>query len=103
MKLQIRGPSSRAVVSSLSAQSTIAQLLNAITEAVDVPADEQRLMTGFPPKELDLSNWEISLEDSGIKSGDSIIVENTSAKRGIAKADAKDSEGIIYSIPKNQG
>jgi hypothetical protein len=103
MRLQIRSATARVVVSSLSTQSSIADLLTVIEKEVKVPRAEQRLMLGFPPKELDLSNKAQALSEAGIKSGDSIMVETSSSTRGIVKASAEESAGVIYSIPKNRG
>eukprot|EP00474_Spongospora_subterranea_P008973 CRZ09431.1 hypothetical protein [Spongospora subterranea] len=103
LRLQVRGPSSRSVISSLSGQSSIHELSVAIEHAIGVPANEQRLLIGFPPKQLDISNGLLTLEQAGIKSGDSLIVEKISAVRGITKASAEETQSIIFTISKNQG
>ncbi|NXV77002.1 OTU1 thioesterase, partial [Atlantisia rogersi] len=45
-----------------------------------VPAPAQRLLLGFPPRSLDLSDGDRRLGDLGIHSGDTLIVEEDTSK-----------------------
>jgi hypothetical protein len=87
----------------VSDSTTIGELLSQTCVALKIAPENQRLLIGFPPKELDTSDWTKSLADAGIKKGDSVMVEQDSAKRGIVKASIEESSNVIYSIPKNQG
>ena len=46
----------RKVLNGLTTSSKLSELLEAVSGITGFPANKQRVKTGFPPKELDLSN-----------------------------------------------
>lgn len=52
----------------------------ALAAITGVPASAQRLLLGFPPRSIDLSDGERRLGELGIHSGDTLIVEEDTSK-----------------------
>lgn len=73
--LKVKTKDGQHVVSNLSSTETVAKLKSQISELTSIPADSLNVLSGFPPKPLDLSANEESLATAGIKSGDTLIVE----------------------------
>jgi len=69
------GGGQRKVLNGLTSASTLSELLEVISTTTGVPPNKQRVMSGFPPKELDLSNSSKALQEMTIRSGDTLIVE----------------------------
>ncbi|XP_066027386.1 ubiquitin thioesterase OTU1 isoform X2 [Pocillopora verrucosa] len=59
----------------LSANSTIADLQEKIWLLTDVPPHAQRILLGFPPKQLICEDKSDSLSSLDIRSGDTLIIE----------------------------
>ncbi|KAM9184836.1 ubiquitin thioesterase OTU1 [Mergus octosetaceus] len=66
----------------LTAHSRLRDMQAALAALTGVPAPAQRLLLGFPPRSLDLSDGERRLGDLGIHSGDTLIVEEDPSKPG---------------------
>lgn len=69
------GGGQRKVLDGLTTTSSLSELLAAIFALTGVPPHRQRVMNGFPPKELDTSNSEQILQEMSIRSGDTLIIE----------------------------
>ncbi|CEP02440.1 hypothetical protein PBRA_009024 [Plasmodiophora brassicae] len=104
VRLQVRGPGgARCVLDHLTSETTIDDLRSQISTLMDIHPDVQRLMIGFPPRPIDTVSPQTTLATAGVRSGESIIVEKSTAPRGIQKASAAESQSVIYTIPKNTG
>ncbi|XP_013911081.1 PREDICTED: ubiquitin thioesterase OTU1 isoform X1 [Thamnophis sirtalis] len=64
----------------LTAHSRLHELQGVIAALTGVPIQAQRLLLGFPPSCLDLSDEEQRLGELGIHSGDTLIVEEDTTK-----------------------
>jgi len=60
----------------LRSTSTVQELKEAIMEISGVESNEQKIMIGFPPKQLDLSDSLATLADLCIRSGDTFTIMN---------------------------
>ncbi|CAB4031120.1 Hypothetical predicted protein, partial [Paramuricea clavata] len=65
----------RHVVKGLFQSSFVKDLKEKLFLITDVPLHLQRILIGFPPKEISLKNENASLSSTGIKSGDTLIIE----------------------------
>lgn len=72
------------VLQGLTALSSIRELKESIAGATGIVGLRQRVMVGYPPESLDLSNTEGTLGDLPIKSGDTLIVEEDKSKPSTA-------------------
>lgn len=86
------GGGQRKVLNGLTASAKLSELLESIFTLTSVPPHMQRIMSGFPPKELDLSDTEKIIQDISIRSGDTLIIE-----------ERKDTPRIIQSGEPNIG
>nr|CAB3267832.1 ubiquitin thioesterase OTU1-like [Phallusia mammillata] len=66
--------------SKLFANSTLAELKEAIKIVSGVEPCKQKIMTGYPPKQLDLSNNSLTLSDAHVRNGDTFTVVNTESR-----------------------
>lgn len=73
--LRVKSKSGQQVVENLTPQSTILELKNQLSSLTNIPVNSLHVLSGFPPKILDLSKNEVSLSATGINSGDTLIVE----------------------------
>lgn len=73
--LKVKTSRGQHVVNILSADETVGTLKLKISEITRIPAEGLNVLIGFPPKPLDLSANENTLSITGIKNGDSLIVE----------------------------
>lgn len=73
--LRVKFKSGQQVVEGLNPQSTILELKNQLTVVTNIPMGKLHVLSGFPPKAFDLSNGSKTLTESGIFSGDTLIVE----------------------------
>ncbi|KAG0342086.1 ubiquitin-specific protease otu1 [Podila horticola] len=86
MRLRIRHKDGLATLSSLTPQSTLLELHNAVATEINVPSSQLELKSGYPPKVLsvdDANASQSSLESLGIRDGDQIL---TSESRRTASA-----------------
>lgn len=65
----------------LHLSSTIGQLKITISELTKIPSDRLKVLQGYPPKVVDLSNVEQCLSDIPLRSGDTLIVEEDTSSR----------------------
>ncbi|KFH73115.1 hypothetical protein MVEG_00338 [Podila verticillata NRRL 6337] len=82
LRLRIRHKDGMATLTSLTPQSTLSELHNAIASEINVPSSHLELKSGYPPKLLsvdDANAAQSSLESHGIRDGDQIL---TSERQG---------------------
>ncbi|KAF9304188.1 hypothetical protein BGZ74_002175 [Mortierella antarctica] len=88
LRLRIRHKDGLATLTSLTPQSTLLELHNAVATEINVPSSQLELKSGYPPKILsvdDANAAQSSLESLGIRDGDQIL---TSERRGPASTAA---------------
>lgn len=77
--LKIKTKDGQHIVSNLTSSETIGKLKSQIAELTNISADCLNIKNGFPPKPLDLTENDSSISTSGIKNGDTLIVEQGKA------------------------
>jgi len=75
--LKIKSKSGQSVVKNLSPVSTVNDLKKELTGLGTTNIDSIQIRAGFPPKPIDLSNAEATLQSLQINSGDTLIIEET--------------------------
>nr|XP_056723416.1 ubiquitin thioesterase OTU1 [Euleptes europaea] len=75
LRLRCKARSGSYPLPGLTAHSCLRELQAALAALTGVPVQAQRLLLGFPPRGLDLSDAERGLGELGIHSGDTLIVE----------------------------
>ncbi|XP_005987737.1 ubiquitin thioesterase OTU1 [Latimeria chalumnae] len=75
LRLRCKTKNGTHLMQGLTDLSGIQELKNKVAELTGIPCEVQKIMVGFPPVILDLSNGSAHLKDFPIKSGDTLIVE----------------------------
>ncbi|KRT79783.1 hypothetical protein AMK59_6610 [Oryctes borbonicus] len=89
--LKIKTKVGQQVVQNLTPESTIKDLKQLLSKISNIPVHKLQVLSGFPPKTLDLSGDHLSLHASGITSGDTLILEEKTI------ADKQENRTIINS------
>ena len=73
--LKVKTKSGQKVVSGLVPQDKVSELKTKLVEITGIPVRALHVLRGFPPKAINLENDTATVEESGIVSGDTLIVE----------------------------
>lgn len=73
--LKVKTKSGQRVVNGLIPQDKVAQLKSKLAEITGISVRALHVLGGFPPRTIDLENETATIEESGIVSGDTLIVE----------------------------
>ncbi|XP_075926797.1 ubiquitin thioesterase OTU1 isoform X2 [Petromyzon marinus] len=84
LRLRCKSKSGTHAVAGLSERSSLRELQARLSEATGIAPAAQRIMAGFPPCDLDLARADASLSELHVKSGDTLIVEEDTARRKTA-------------------
>ncbi|XP_063307275.1 ubiquitin thioesterase OTU1 [Pelobates fuscus] len=84
LRLRCKTREGSQLLQGLTALSSIRELKDSIAGVTGIVGPRQRVMVGFPPENLDLSNVDGTLGELPIKSGDTLIVEEDKSKQNTA-------------------
>ena len=103
LTLRLKAKDGQHVLNQLTAQSTLEELKKIVSELTNIPAVALKIMTGFPPKPMDVSDDSKTLSNVPLRSGETLIVEeNTALKaelaRAAAEAEQKRTENILREV-----
>ncbi|XP_023017281.1 yod1 deubiquitinase [Leptinotarsa decemlineata] len=73
--LRIKMKNGQQVVNTLTNESTLIDLKKTLSGLSSIPINRLHILTGFPPKTLDVTQDHLKLEKCGVKSGDTLILE----------------------------
>lgn len=73
--LKVKTKTGQIIIKTLTPLSTIADLINELSTLINIPAKRLHVLSGFPPKPLNLEQFNVSLESCGLQSGETLIVE----------------------------
>lgn len=90
LSLRLKTKTGQRVVSHLTPESTVEDLKVIAAEHAHIPSTALRLLAGFPPKPVDVTDGSKSLHLLNIRHGDTVIVEEDSR---VAAATIKSAEG----------
>lgn len=91
--LKVKTKSGQHILKNLTSESTIAELKVSLAELTKIPTSTLHVLSGFPPKVIDLTR-EGSLISCGINSGDTLIIEEKNepvTKQSVHEQVPKDS------------
>lgn len=75
LNLKLKTKSGQIIINTLTSLNTIAELKANLSAVTKIPTTNLHVLNGYPPSPLDLTANEKTLQASGIKSGDTLIVE----------------------------
>ncbi|KZC12676.1 Ubiquitin thioesterase OTU1, partial [Dufourea novaeangliae] len=73
--LKIKTKSGQKVVNGLIPQNKVSELKSKLAEITGIPLGALHVLGGFPPKPINLDDEKVTIEERGIVSGDTLIVE----------------------------
>lgn len=76
--LRVKTKSGQKVVNGLTPRDKVSELKFKLSELTGINIEMLHVLGGFPPKALDLANGKATLDETGITSGDTLIVEEKS-------------------------
>uniref|UniRef100_A0A0C9Q8D8 Ubiquitin thioesterase OTU n=1 Tax=Fopius arisanus TaxID=64838 RepID=A0A0C9Q8D8_9HYME len=76
--LRVKTKTGQKVVNGLSSSKTVSELKRKLSDVTGFDVNALHVLSGFPPKVLNLSSLNSTLSDTGIVSGDTLIVEEKS-------------------------
>lgn len=85
------------ILQNLSSEMTVKELKAKIQELTNIQENLIKVLIGFPPKPLDISNNQDTIETCGIKNGDTLIIADEKVEQqssGPASAPSKSSHSI---------
>lgn len=89
--LKVKTKRGQHVVNTLQAESTVVDLKTVLSEITEIPETNLHILTGFPPKPLDISDESSTIKTVGIVNGDTLILEDK-AGASIAKRNQEASD-----------
>ncbi|MBN3297412.1 OTU1 thioesterase, partial [Amia calva] len=104
LRLRCKAKNGTHLMQGLTHLSCVHELKGKVAELTGIPCDVQKIMVGYPPSSLDLSNGDAHLQDYPIKSGDTLIVEEEKNKpKPQAPAPAPVSKAKALDGPLKEG
>ncbi|KAJ8921871.1 hypothetical protein NQ315_008504 [Exocentrus adspersus] len=73
--LRVKTKSGHQVVNTLTKDSSIKELKQVLSTLSNIPVNRLQILSGYPPKILDVTQDNLNLANSGITSGDTLILE----------------------------
>ncbi|XP_057298079.1 ubiquitin thioesterase OTU1-like [Hydractinia symbiolongicarpus] len=93
------GGGQRKVLNNLTVSSKLSELRQAIFLLTDVAPHRQKVMSGFPPKEINICSQDDTIGDISIRSGDTLIIEENKSEPKEAPANEKSSKLVRKVVP----
>ncbi|XP_054257333.1 ubiquitin thioesterase OTU1-like [Macrosteles quadrilineatus] len=87
--LKVKTKQGQEVLKSISSSSSITFLKEELSRVANIPTKSLHVLSGFPPKQVDLSDEAKTVESIGINSGDILIVEEKPTSRPMEKEEKK--------------
>ncbi|XP_066259272.1 ubiquitin thioesterase Otu1 isoform X2 [Euwallacea similis] len=92
--LRVKTNNGQHVIKDLAAKNTIKDLKQALSKISSLPIGNLQVLCGFPPKPLDVSQDDLHLAQSGITSGDTLILQELSKPLKATNSVPRDEEKL---------
>lgn len=80
MQLRVKHKGGQSVISNLTLTSSVEELLGELSKCTQIPANSVKVLRGFPPVAMDVSNRAASLGQCGLQERDTVLVEELPAE-----------------------
>ncbi|KAH1028296.1 hypothetical protein HUJ05_001666 [Dendroctonus ponderosae] len=77
--LKVKTKNGHQVLDKLTEKNTIKDLKELLSSVSDIPVNRLQVLSGFPPKSLDISKDDLHLDNSGLTTGDTLILQEAAA------------------------
>jgi len=95
LMLRLKAKNGQHVVKKLTIQSSLEELKEVISEVTNIPCGALKVLYGYPPKPMDITDDSKSLEAMSIRTGETLIVEENAEMKAEAekmKAEAEEEK-----------
>ncbi|KAJ0178998.1 hypothetical protein K1T71_005773 [Dendrolimus kikuchii] len=82
--LKVKSKNGQQIIKDLTSDSTVGELKMFLYSVSDISVDRLCVLCGYPPKPLDISNDTKTLGEIGLKTGETLIVEEKAAVSPVA-------------------
>lgn len=79
LTLKVKTKDSEQIISDLTSNATVDELKRKLAASTGIRADRLNVLSGFPPKKLDLSDATQTLDACGVRNGIKLIVDEAAA------------------------
>ena len=87
LNLRLKAKNGQHLLKQMTADSSVGELKAVISSLTNIQVEALKVLNGFPPKTIDVSNNSKTLADLNIRSGDTLIVEQTSVNTSAAPSE----------------
>jgi len=104
LNLRVRHEGGQGVVKGLDPEDSIEKLISHSLEVLgvgDADTGAVKMLSGFPPKPLDLSDRDRSIDSIGVRTGDTIIFQNINTSSSSSSSPSNSSNPCHSSSPSN--
>lgn len=77
LALKVKSKNGQQILKELTAESKVGELKAALAQAAGILAERVTVRSGYPPQILDVSNDAQTLAAAGLRSGDTLLVEES--------------------------
>lgn len=108
LNLRCKSKLGQSVLSSITDDMTVEEFKGILYSVTEIPSDDVKVLVGFPPQVLDLSNGNQTLAQLPLHSGETLIVErnfkcNEVATASTTKPKIQDTERLLNQAKKHTG
>uniref|UniRef100_A0A2H1VD09 Ubiquitin thioesterase OTU n=1 Tax=Spodoptera frugiperda TaxID=7108 RepID=A0A2H1VD09_SPOFR len=98
LAFKVKSKNGQQILKDLTSDSTVGELKMFLSSISDVSTERVSVLCGYPPKPLDISNDSQKLSDIGLKTGETLIVEEKPAAPSVTlSAESKPVENGVAS------
>lgn len=99
LAIKVKSKNGQQILKDLTSDSTVGELKMFLLSLTDVSCEDFSVLLGFPPKPLDISNNDKKLSEIGLKSGETLIIEEKPVPPGgnasMASKDKPLENGVV--------
>lgn len=94
--LRVKTKSGQKLINNLNEGSTIKELKVVLASLANISINRLHVLSGFPPKSLDISQDDLNLTTSGITSGDTLILEEKEFPKTVQDKGSTDETNPLH-------
>lgn len=99
--LKIKTKSGHQKLEGLDAESSVADFKKKLNELTNIPETNLLLLSGFPPKKLDICDVTSTLKGIGVVNGDTLIVEDKVGSNPPSSSSVQDQEAADAALAQS--
>ncbi|XP_038223019.1 ubiquitin thioesterase OTU1 [Zerene cesonia] len=102
LAIKVKSKNGQQILKDLTSDSTVGELKMFLSSLTDVSCENISVLLGYPPKPLDISNNDKKLCEIGLKTGETLIIEEKSVSVGESTPQASKDKPIENGIVSHE-